>query len=121
MRFVHIITFVILAGLAALHTPAYSAGDTLRIAVISDNHSEIGETSLCIEDIMQNVNFPAVDFLVNGGDFHLHGEQCPYRESIRRGMEGDGQPFGWNDLHLPYFRIYGNQDATAYPRNPDNP
>jgi hypothetical protein len=62
------------------------AQDVLRIAVISDNHEKIAQTSRCIEDIMHNTGFPKIDILVNGGDWGLWNGQCQYEESVERGM-----------------------------------
>jgi beta-lactam-binding protein with PASTA domain len=98
-----------------------NAQETLRIAVISDNHDKIDQTSRCVQDIMHNTNFPKIDILVNGGDWGLWNGQCQYEEAVERGMKAPGEPYGWNDLHLPYFMVWGNHDATSYERHPDKP
>ena len=97
------------------------AQETLRIAVISDNHDKIEQASLCVQDIMHNTSFPKIDILVNGGDWGLWEGQCQYEESLELGMTAPGEPYGWNDFHLPYFMVWGNHDVTSYEVHPEKP
>ena len=100
-----------------------ASAPALRFAVISDPHSHFDQTSRCIRDLRKNPDVPPVDMVFGTGDLFCSGgeDQGADEIGVRRMMTGKGAPYGWNDLLLPYFVLWGNHDTTCYGTHPKQP
>lgn len=94
---------------------------SLSFIVFSDPHRHIDDVSKCIEDIKENSNLPVPEFIFSTGDQGLHGHPGPDESTIEYMMKAPRQKYGWNDLLLPYFVLWGNHDVTSYHAHPKDP
>ena len=95
--------------------------ESLRFVVFSDPHRHIDQVSACIEDIKENPDLPAPEFIFSTGDQGLHGHPGPDKNTIEYMMTAPEQQYGWNDLLLPYYVLWGNHDVTSYHAHPRDP
>ncbi len=102
-----------------LSGPSESSESSLEFAVVADSQREGYilpglKVSKAVEDFMKDESFPNVDFVVHVGDLH-GGRETPTENSLRDFMKDPDREYAWRDLHLPYFVLWGNHDATSYP------
>lgn len=113
--------FISLLILCMFTTICVSKDESLRFLVFSDPHSHIDQVSACIKDIKENPDLPIPEFIFCTGDQGLHGHPGPDEDTVEYMMTAPGQKYGWNDLFLPYFVLWGNHDTTSYHADPRDP
>jgi len=96
-----------------------SSDSSLEFAVVADSQREGyilpgWKISKAVEDFMKDESFPNIDFVIHVGDLHA-GRETPTENSLLDFMKNPDEKYGWGDLHLPYFVLWGNHDATSYP------